>query len=168
MRRSGVEGEAGWVVRDCEREVEATARALVYLFSPEIDLLENASSSLQHYDKYWKSKTILWELVRTLRNSDLAGEVSRTAEEVGYLEAQVEELQAGLAEWQRQSEAQQQRIEEDQERLLMLTAAYEEAKMLFQEELRESRCQTEELRMRLARQGEVRPDKEAKQRKESK
>lgn len=65
-----------------EQRILGAARALTYLFSPEIDLLDNLDRSLEHYDKYQKAVHILRELLEASSAGCLQQEVMRTTEDV--------------------------------------------------------------------------------------
>ena len=63
-----------------EQRITTAARTIVYLFSPDIDLLENFECGIQNYDKYKKTRLILRELLAlSASNSQLQQEIMRTS-----------------------------------------------------------------------------------------
>lgn len=42
-----------------EQKIVSTAKTIVYLFSPDIDLLERLEHNIENYDKYQKTKMLL-------------------------------------------------------------------------------------------------------------
>lgn len=49
-----------------EQKIVATAKTIVYLFSPDIDLLEKVERNIENYDKYQKTKLLLRELLGSI------------------------------------------------------------------------------------------------------
>lgn len=45
------------------QRISTAAKTIIYLFSPEIDLIEHLSNNIEQYDKYKKTKLILKELM---------------------------------------------------------------------------------------------------------
>ena len=75
-----------------EHKIVATAKTIVYLFSPDIDLLEKVERNIENYDKYQKTKLLLRELLGSIAGSEMQNEVMRTSEEIEKLQAEIEEL----------------------------------------------------------------------------
>lgn len=53
-----------------DQHINSAAKTIIYLFSPEIDIIDNIASDFSNYDKFHKTKEILNELVIRFRNNN--------------------------------------------------------------------------------------------------
>lgn len=52
-----------------EQKVTNTAKTIVYLFTPDIDLLYTVENNISNYDKYQRTRLILKELVNSIQEN---------------------------------------------------------------------------------------------------
>ena len=71
-------------VSDLEYRLTSTAKTIVYLFSPDVDLLEQLEHNIQHYHHFKKTKLILRELVNSVSGDQSGAEMDlvRTKEQI--------------------------------------------------------------------------------------
>lgn len=115
-----------------EKRIATAARTIVYLFSPDIDLLENFEQGIENYDKYKKTRLILRELVaHSTSTSHLQQQIMRTSEEVFRLEAEIDELSMAFQQLTIENTRKDEEIVKYRQMIGELSRAYEEAKTCF-------------------------------------
>lgn len=67
-----------------EQKVITTAKTIIYLFTPEIDLLQRLENDIHNYDKFQKTKLILKEFINSILTGrlEMETEVLKTSEEM--------------------------------------------------------------------------------------
>ena len=114
-----------------DHKIVATAKTIVYLFSPDIDLLEKVERNIENYDKYQKTKLLLRELLGSIAGNEMQNEVMRTSEEIEKLQAEIEELSLAFRHLERENREKNEEIERYRGSIIELSRAYEEAKVYY-------------------------------------
>lgn len=114
-----------------EQKIVATAKTIVYLYSPDLDLLESVERNIENYDKYQKTKLLLRELLGSIAGNEMQDEVIRTSEEIEKLQAEMEELSLAFRHLERENREKIEEIEKYRGSIIELSRAYEEAKVYY-------------------------------------